>query len=216
MEKLSNIITDFYIRKTFVSEDKREIYQYGFKLIIADIINFSMIMLLGVVLRRFTESIAFLITLCGVRQFSGGFHAKTFWLCRLSMIITFVCVILSTYFISHTIDNIAITSVNVVSVTVIAILAPVKHPNKTLTEQQQKQNKMKAIITSLILSVVSVILIAANRIEGVTISITLVAVVILMIIGVTVQRGGNKNEKNNMQHIIFDNGFIKYQCFCIY
>ena len=193
MEKLSNIITDFYIRKAFASEDKREIYQYGFKLIIADIINFSMIMLLGVVLRRFMESIAFLITLCGVRQFSGGFHAKTFWLCRLSMIITFVCVILSTYFISHTIDNIAIASVNVVSVTVIAILAPVKHPNKTLTEQQQKQNKMKAIITSLILSVVSVILIVANRIEGVTISITLVAVVILMIIGVTVQRGGYKN-----------------------
>lgn len=191
MNTLSNLITDFYIKKAYVPEDKREIYSYGFKLIIADIINFSMVMLMGAILGIFLESIVFLITLCGVRQFSGGFHARTFWLCRLSMITTFLCVTAASYLISKSVYcNIGfIGIVNGISVISIAALAPVKHPNKPLTEQQKKQNKIKAIITSLILSVISI---TSNRIEGVTISITLAAVVILMIIGIMVQKGGKK------------------------
>lgn len=89
MEKISNAITDFYIRKNHVPKEKREIYSYGFQLILADIINFSIVILLGVFLGKVIDSILFLITLCSIRQFSGGFHAKTFWLCRVSMLITF-------------------------------------------------------------------------------------------------------------------------------
>ncbi len=195
MDKLINKITDFYIKKSYISEDKREIYSYGFKLIIADIINFSIVMLLGVISGKFLESIVFLITLCGVRQFSGGFHAKTFWMCRLSMIVTFLCVIIISHFLSETacynIINIGI--INGISVIVIAALAPVEHPNKPLTGEQKKKNKRNAIITSLLLSVISIILIEANRIEGVTISITLTAVVILMIASIVLQKGGRSD-----------------------
>ena len=91
MDRLANTITDYYIRKKIIAEEKREIYSYGFKLIISDVINYIIIISLGIVFNRLIESIVFLITLCGIRQFSGGFHAKTFWLCRLSMILTCLC-----------------------------------------------------------------------------------------------------------------------------
>ncbi len=63
-----------------------------------------------------------------------------------------------------------------------------------------KKSEQKSAINGLVTAIVGcyinlnftdsgIILIAANRIEGVTISITLTAVVILMIIGIAVQKG---------------------------
>ena len=68
MDRLANIITDYYIRKKVIAEEKREVYFYGFKLIIDDVINYVIIISLGIVFNGLIESIAFLITLCGLRQ----------------------------------------------------------------------------------------------------------------------------------------------------
>lgn len=192
MEKISNAITDFYIRKNYVPQDKREIYSYGFQLILADIVNFSIVILLGMLLNRIIDSILFLITLCSVRQFSGGFHAKTFWLCRLSMLITFFGVtVVSQLLSAYPFKMIISLILNVFCIIFIAALSPIKHPNKELTTKQKKQNKTNAILTSFIMSVISIILIIAGFDKGVTISITLVAVAILMVIGILVQEGGD-------------------------
>lgn len=195
MDKLANTLTDYYIRKNVIPEDKREIYSYGFKLIIADVINYIIIISLGIVFNRLIESIIFLITLCGLRQFSGGFHAKTFWLCRLSMITTCLCVMLLTDIVTYTgLEIIIATSVNAISVAFIMIVAPVVHPNKPLSDKQKHNNKIKSIITSIFLSIVSIILIVSIDMKfGVTISMTLLAVVVLMIIGKATQKGGNEN-----------------------
>ena len=195
MDKLANTLTDYYVRKNVIPEDKREIYSYGFKLIIADAINYIIIISLGIVFNRLIENIIFLITLCGLRQFSGGFHAKTFWLCRLSMITTCLCVMLLTDIVTYTgFEIIIATSVNAISVTFIMIVAPVIHPNKPLSDKQECSNKIKSVITSIFLSVVSIIIIVFTDMKcGVTISMTLLSVVILMIIGKAIQKGGNEN-----------------------
>lgn len=195
MDKLANTITDYYIRKNIISNEKREIYSYGFKLIIADVINYAIVILFGIVFNRLTESITFLITLCGLRQFSGGFHAKSFWLCRLSMIVTCLCVIMLTDMVTYTgFECIIVILVNAISVAFITKNAPIVHPNKPLSDKQKHNNKIKSIITSMFLSVISIIIVATTDIKfGVTISITLLAVVILMIIGMAVQKGGKEN-----------------------
>ena len=195
MDKLANTITDYYIRKKVISSDKREIYSYGFKLIIADIINYIIVISIGVIFNRVIESIVFLITLCGVRQFSGGFHAKTFWLCRLSMVITCLCVTMLTDIVTHTeYKTIIVMLANAISVLFITIFAPIVHPNKPLSDKQKRNNKIKSIITSLFLSAVSIIMVVASDMKfGVTISITLFSVVVLMIIGMAIQKGGKVN-----------------------
>ena len=128
--------------------------------------------------------------LCGIRHFSGGFHAKTFWLCRLSMLITFLAVVCFTMLIQENFANYYILIVvNIIYVIFIAVFSPVKHPNKKLTSEQKKKNKTKAIITSFISSFVSSALIIFKIDKGVTISLTLAAVVILMIIGIVNAEG---------------------------
>lgn len=190
MDKISNAITDFYITKNYISEEKKEIYSYGFQLILADIMNFAIIIFISLFLKRITDGIAFLITLCGIRQFSGGFHAKTFWQCRLYMVITFLCVMTGSQLLSVSFNILYVIIINSVCIVCIAALAPVAHPNKNITQNQHKISKVKAIIISLIIATFSCFLTAMERSEGVTISITLVAVVILMVAGIAAKKGG--------------------------
>lgn len=192
MDKLANILTDFCMNRNKIQEDRREIYCYGFKLIIADIINFSIVLIVGLLLNKVFDSILFLITLCGIRRFSGGFHARSFWLCRLSMIITFISVFAISNIVAKAHWNlVGCILINSLSVVTIAILAPVIHPNKILTEIQKRKNKIKSIITSLIMTVVSIVLVLLDVDGGVTISITLLAVIVLMIVSLIMHREVN-------------------------
>lgn len=195
MEKISNAITDFCIRHSRIPNEKREIYNYGFKLIFADIINFVIITLLGLCIGRIIESVIFLVTLCGLRKYSGGFHAKSFLICRLSMVATYFVVTIATFFalkISRIITIVAF--INLASVIGISLLAPIENANKKLTTHQVKVNKMKAIVVATVLSFTSIVLVFFNvRAESVTISITLLAVVVLMIPGLIEKKGGDSN-----------------------
>ena len=194
MDYIVNKITDYFLNQKYISKDRKEIYSYGFKLILSDIINFSIVLLCSIILKDIAGGIAFLITLCSIRQFSGGFHAKTFWLCRLTMILTFIAVVYSSVLINGLhIKLLLCALINVFSILVIAILAPIRHPNKTLTEQQRRKNKQKSIISSVLLSVISIVLSVMNVKIGVTISMTILTVVILMIIGLIRSEGGETN-----------------------
>ena len=194
MDKLAKQITDYYVRKNIIDEDKREIYTYGFKLIFADIINYLIVIIMGIIFKRIAASVAFLITLCGVRQFSGGFHAKTFWLCRLSMILTYVLVIILADVITKT-NNVLLYSlvINILCTAFIGVFAPIEHENKPLTKKQKEKNKIRSLITAFVLSVVSIIMVIADMQTGVTISVTLLAVILLMFISMVMKKGGNSD-----------------------
>lgn len=192
MNNLANTITDYYCKKNIIAEDKKEIYCYGFQLIIADIINYTIILALGIIVDKILDSLAFLITLCGIRQFCGGFHAKTFTVCRLSFIATYI-IVLSIAFILSSISIVFIALINTVCFIFISYFAPIEHPNKPMTVLQRKRNKLKSIITSSVASVASIFFVAMDITIGVTISITLCAVVALMIVSLIMKKGGGSN-----------------------
>lgn len=195
MEKISNAITDFCIRHSQISIENREIYNYGFKLIFADVLNFLIITFLGLCIGEIIGSVIFLVTLCGLRKYTGGFHAKSFLICRLSMVATYFLVTIAAFFalkISRIIT--VVVFIDLTSIIGILLLAPIENANKKLTTLQAKVNKMKAIVVATVLSFTSIVLVFLNyRAEGVTISITLLAVVVLMIPGVIEKKGGESN-----------------------
>ncbi len=192
MKGVANAITNYYCKKNIIAEEKKEIYCYGFQLIIADIINYTIIMALGSIFNKILDSIVFLITLCGIRQFSGGFHAKTFTVCRLTFIATYMVVLI----ISHIISNLNIryiALINILCIIFISWFAPIEHPNKPMTALQKKANKIKSIITSAVMSIFSIIFVAVDMTIGVTISITLCAVVALMLVSLLMRKGNEEN-----------------------
>ncbi len=194
MNNLSMILTHYFVSKKLIPYEKMEIYNYGFKLMLSDIINFSIIMLLGVLLNRVLDGLVYLVVLCSIRRFSGGFHAKTFWLCRLSMIITFLLILTLVDFLSFiTISPLTSVFINIVLLLFIAVFSPVKHPNKKLNSKQIKKNKYNAILVTILWTPLSVFLIYLNITQGITIVTTILAVVILMALGMINKEGGRSN-----------------------
>ena len=193
MNEIARSITDYLIKKDIIAKDKRDIYVYGFKLILADIFNYVLIVAFGTIIGKTIESILFLITLYGLRQFCGGFHAKTFTVCRLSMIITYVSVII----LSDSIGNMkscvhVLFTLNFISIVFVSMFAPVEHPNKPLQKKQREMNKRKSIIMSVFVCFVSLALVIKDIEPGVIMSTTMTAVIILMVVSMLLKKGGKK------------------------
>lgn len=195
MDKLIKRMTDYYIKKDHIPKEDRKVYEYGFHLIFSDIINFSMILILGALLHQLVSSIVFLVTLCSVRQFTGGFHAKKYWICRTAMIITFLSVIIASV-ITTEYRHLQFVCIllNILDIILICIFAPIEHINKPLDSMQKKTNKQRAIILSALFSMASIILIIMDIHIGIVISNTLSSVVVLMVVALIINKKGEKRD----------------------
>jgi accessory gene regulator B len=181
MNYISDILTNEYASLTNATSDKREIYGYGLRLLIGDIISFSLVLAVSILIGALPSGVIFLSVLCVVRRFSGGYHAETKRMCRASMILTFLIVYLST---KHMASVGAAIALDVLSFAAITGFAPIGHPNKPLTELSIKTNKRLAIIATGLFATLSVVLLVFGRNEGTIISLTLTAVVVLLFIGI--------------------------------
>lgn len=65
LTKLSQIIVDFFVKEDVVSEEQREIYQYGIELSVSTLMGLFIVLAIGVLSRRFTECVIFYIVFCG-------------------------------------------------------------------------------------------------------------------------------------------------------
>lgn len=194
MDTVSDLVVKKFLERNIIDAKMQDMYREGVKLILADIINISIIILIGILLHRFTCSAVFLLVFWTVRWFAGGFHAKTYGMCRITTVSSFaVSLILGiaagTYarYLTIIFDTAAFLT--------ILIFAPIKHPNKELSTAVRKRSKKIALVMTAIFSAVSVILCRYARIEGFIISSTLFIITVLMYAGM--MTNGTKEGKHN-------------------
>ena len=94
MHGLSECIASFYVKRKIIPTEHKEIYSYGIELILNEALTFILVLITGAVLKNFIGSVIFLIVFCGTRIYTGGFHANTTAVCRMTMIITASSVII--------------------------------------------------------------------------------------------------------------------------
>lgn len=195
MKKLSLLLLNELLKRNIILYEKSEIYYAGIMLLVSDLINILLVMTAGIISHHFLWSVIYLIILWTVRRFSGGFHAKTYILCRIVTLGTCMLII----FLSNSIEkNYTIISMLCNGFTIVTMIffAPVAHPNKSLTEKEAKANKIFSLITTLLCSIFSILLIAYEHKEGLVISLTLSAIAILMYVGLlTNKKSGVEFEK---------------------
>ncbi|MDO5399170.1 MAG: accessory gene regulator B family protein [bacterium] len=197
METLALELTKKFIDREIINPDNKETYITGLKLILSDIINFSLIFLIGILTKSFIDSCIYLVVFWTVRKFSGGFHAKTYAVCRIVTVGTYILI----FFAGKIIDDYytIITLVcNIFAIVTMVAFVPVRHPNKVLTDKEIKANKLFALITTLFFALVSVALAVFNRKEGLVIALTLFAVTALIYAGLLKNR--RKEGKCNVQN----------------
>lgn len=177
---ISAKITAFFISRSIIPSYDREIYEYGFELLIADLINFSAILLIGAFAGQLWYSILYLLIFVGLRCFCGGYHAKTHLRCHICTIGAYLVFLVCNMILSPA-HALLLLGENLLASVPVVLFAPIPHANKPLTEAVRKKNRLRSIVLYYTLTLLAFVLCLNHRQEGAAISMTLWIVSLCMI-----------------------------------
>ncbi|HBF4444286.1 TPA: accessory gene regulator B family protein [Clostridioides difficile] len=151
----SDKISYFFSLKQIIHENDLEICSYGLQILFSLCINTIISLLIGLLLNKVFYTIIFLISFCSIRQFSGGFHARSNRLC----IITFISIFSLSMFLGIKLNKlnalpIFVMLISILSFLCIYLLAPVCHINNPLDKNRYKKNKFFSRVISAILLII--------------------------------------------------------------
>lgn len=181
--KLSNRLACLFSENGVIAVEDQEVYAYGLDLIFADILNYCLIMLLSFLVRRPLCGVLFLLCFCIPRNYCGGFHAKTYWLCRTTFLGVYVIILLLSHLLQHA-GLLPLLLGDLFALLIVARFAPIRHPNKELSLSQRRRNHHIALVLSAVVALASLVLWRMDAFQLAQISTwSIVAVSILMLIG---------------------------------
>lgn len=182
INNLSEIILRYLIKASVIddTEEYREYYVYGIEITLSSILNIIIILAIGLVSRNLIESIVFLICFIPIRQFTGGFHAKTYFRCNLLFGICFTTLIII-YKLTYQYINIywGITMV-LFSSLIFFSECPVENVNKPIPNRKRIVHKVISVFLSVVYGIIGVKHVSKGI--GVILLYTLILISVLVII----------------------------------
>lgn len=152
--KLAEKIAFCLFRRGYIEENEINIYKYGYSIVIDGIIDYTVLLILGILIGRLFMVCIFAVVFSGLRQFTGGYHADRRWKCiSLSSFLCLVCV-LGAFIIPVEIEKVYIPVISFISMAVIIKNAPVQSKAKKWNDVLVEKNRRKAVISSVILFVI--------------------------------------------------------------
>lgn len=159
LEITAKKIAEYLVKCGEISNNDYEVeyYRYGIEVALSSLLNLAIIIIIGIISMHIIESLIFLIVFIFVRQVTGGYHADTYFKCNLYLCLSFVLLLISYDFFSN--NNVyLVTAINIVSLLIISIFSPVENKNKPIAKANRKGLKIKSIVFSIIISIISIIL----------------------------------------------------------
>lgn len=147
------------IRLGTIQESDRNVYEYGYQLMIEAFINVVISLLLGAVLGCFKEVVFFLIVFMPLRSFCGGYHAAKTWQCTVlsNLVVLLVIVVSKVSLLAGIITPVYILG-DIVIGGMIVLFAPVDNENRRLGEKEHRRYKMTASVIMSVEALLCIIL----------------------------------------------------------
>jgi accessory gene regulator B len=193
----SKKITSYLCRNNAFPKEEEEIYQYGFEIIISTLLGFFITLAIGVLFGMGWLWVLYYGEFVILRQFTGGYHAKTYFTCNL----VFAVVTAAVFSAVKLVSSLSSYSIYLhilllgISVLIIWIYAPAENKNKPLSEKMLKRNHWLSVLFSLALSLFSVILFLSLKKVAVLTSVTVFVVAIMLAAAKFEEKCGEKNER---------------------
>lgn len=92
--KLSKLITKVLLNQKSISEKDIYIYQYGIEITISSLLNIALIVIVSLITNSLFSGLIFLSTFIILRQFTGGYHAESYFKCNTVFVSTYILVLL--------------------------------------------------------------------------------------------------------------------------
>lgn len=184
MTKLSNKIADSLCKKQLIDESDKEIYAFGYEVILDNVLKVLLILGAGALLHRLAATVVFILIFMLLRGYTGGYHAKTKWGCGVASVMLWGLMLIGTEVMSGMLlaHKIVIIIMVTASELIIYQYAPVEHINKRLTKEKKSTNRKYALILSVTLGILILLLTFQLIKLGVVMAFTVLEVAILMII----------------------------------
>lgn len=184
INNLSKRLTEKMLSNGSITEDERELYIYGFFVLLSHLMYLAFSCIFGLLFNCFFESIIFYISFQFIRKYAGGYHASTETRCEifstLSMIASIGVIKLSKTYDFQTV----LLFITLTAAVFIFILCPLDTPEKPLTEKEFKYfRKISWIILLVIISAVIISYIFKFKFVFVPCCVSLVLESILLISG---------------------------------
>lgn len=152
INKISSKIVEILIKHSLVENEEKELYLYGFFILLSQILYFIIVITIGILFNVIFESIIFYITFQFIRRYAGGYHAKTETRCDILSTLSILCCIVLIKLSKMYDIRIGLLSISLVFAVLIFILCPLDTPEKPLNDKEYKYfRKITWIILSLII-----------------------------------------------------------------
>ena len=156
MEKLARKITDSFIINKVIGEEVREVYVYGFNLVLEVGLNLIICLVFSSVIRMLPEAVMFLAVFQLLRSYSGGVHLNSYLACSVLSNIVVFTILLAAKFI--TIPFAINMAVFLISAFVIFMIGPVEDINRPLTPEEKKNFRKKSGYALIFISLIYMLL----------------------------------------------------------
>lgn len=133
MEKASNILTDYLVRKEIITIDKSRIYQYGFQIGLEVSLNTLISILIAVFLHMEWETLMFFIVFNALRSYAGGLHMETYLGCLICSCLSLTGLLLIVKYIEC--QRIFSIGMIAVSLILVKVLSPVLDINRPVSDK---------------------------------------------------------------------------------
>lgn len=157
INNLSVRLTDKLLTKGIIIEDERELYIYGFFMLLSHLMYLVLACIFGLLFKCFIESIVYYVAFQFIRKYAGGYHAATETRCEilstLSIIVSIGVIKLSKIYDIKTIFLL----VTLISMVLIFCLCPLDTPEKPLSKKEFKYFRKISWIILLVISSVIIV-----------------------------------------------------------
>lgn len=125
-----------------IREEGKEIIVYGLDALLSTLANLVVIIVLGLLLGQFVQTVVFLVSFASLRVFAGGYHART----RLGCTATFIIIYLAGMALQHYTPDMLVMPAAIclalVSLASVFALAPIEHPNRPFQDNEYRVFKV--------------------------------------------------------------------------
>lgn len=142
IENIAKRMVEQLLAERLISEEKKDVYQYGMIMLIERLVTISSLIFLAFWKNVLIPGVIFMVFFFALRKRTGGFHASTFIGCyTLSLLSFYMLTIVDDYCLTHLI---VLQLITFVAATIILINGTINHPNMHMSKGELDESKRKA------------------------------------------------------------------------
>lgn len=165
MELLTTRIVETQIKKGKIKREEKELYQYGYRIMLEKAIAFLLTIAVALVLDAWMEILVFCVAFISIRIYAGGFHAKTVTGCMiLSSVMLVVGVLLNGILLNCKFYSFFVF-VDIVILPIICIFAPAEHKNRPVSLSEKRYFKRMVCMFCILHGLFDIVLCLIKRYE---------------------------------------------------